>query len=70
MTSIPEPGDLEAVLSEQGRLISLARSLLGDRHAAEDVVQDTLANWSTDKSGGRGLRALLHRMVRHRALGC
>lgn len=69
MTGIPEPGHLEAVLSEHGRLLALARKLLGDEHAAEDVVQDALLqSWSAGNSTGKGLRALLQRMVRHRVM--
>src|SRR5688572_31863943 len=57
-----------AVLLQHGRFVqSLARALLRDPHAAEDVAQETWLQWWRSGAAVAAPRAWLRRAVRHLA---
>jgi len=59
--------EAEALLEHQGFLRSLARSLIADRHLAEDALQDTLAAALEHPPELRdGVRAWMSRVLRNR----
>ena len=62
----PEPHQL---LEHADFLRRLARSLVGDMHLAEDVVQETIAAALEARERPRNLRAWLAGVVRKRVLG-
>ena len=67
---MPEPLDLDTLLTETDRLRALARSILRDAHGAEDIAQEACA--AALQSGIRfedesGLRAWLTRVTQNLA---
>ena len=65
----PLPMDARALLEQRRFLTALARALVRDLHAAEDLVQQTLLKaWERPPRDGRSLRSWLARVSRNLAL--
>jgi RNA polymerase sigma-70 factor (ECF subfamily) len=68
MTSRPGQPAPEALLAHHSFLVSLARSLVGDEHAAEDAVQETWVRaLERPPRSASGARAWLARVTASRA---
>jgi len=65
---VPSPGNLEALLAHGDFVRSLARRLLYDADAAEDVVQETWLAWLLHPPRTGGLSAWLQSVARNFAL--
>lgn len=60
--------DPERLLAERAWLVGLARTLVDDVHAAEDLTQDTFVRALERAGPVRSVRAFLGRVVRNRAI--